>query len=170
MENVKTRLTADEMRMVVEATLLKKYAEKYESAVNEKIGKDRLAYTKTADCETAPYYASGIGKMTKSLAKGRYSITIDDLLSVADEIERDETATNFDRYFAKKLREVVAQKQKLSADYALYRITPDEHFEEVFNAKLDTGLNPMVGLKMDVREKCLQAIKDRKAKSKKQAL
>ena len=68
------------------------------------------------------------------------------------------------------MREVVAQKQKLSADYALYRITPDEHFEEVFNAKLDTGLNPMVGLKMDVREKCLQAIKDRKAKSKKQAL
>lgn len=169
-DTIKTRLTAEEMAMRIEATLLKQYAEEYESAVDEKIGKDRLAYTKTADSETPPYYASGIGKMTKSLAKGRYSIKIDDLLSVADEIEQDEQATNFDRYFAKKLREVIAQKQTLSVDYPMYRITPDDKLKQSFKAKMDTTLDPMLKIKAEVKEKLLQAIKDRKAKSKKQAV
>lgn len=169
-DKIKTRLTAEEMAMRMEATLLKQYAEEYESAVDEQIGKDRLAYTKTADGETAPYYASGIGKMTKSLAKGRYSIKIEDLLKVAGEIEKDEQATNFDKYFAKKLREVIEQEKTLSADYAMYRITPDDEFKEVFKAKMDTALNPMLKIKAEVKQKLLQMIKDRKAKSKKQAV
>ena len=169
-DTIKTRLTAEEMAMRVEATLLKQYADEYESAVDEKIGKDRLAYTKTADGETAPYYASGIGKMTKSLAKGRDSIKVDDLLSVADKIEKDEQATNFDKYFAKKLREVVEDKKTVSADYAMYRITPDDDFKQLFKAKMDTALNPMLKIKAEVKEKLLQMIKDRKAKSKKQAV
>jgi hypothetical protein len=160
---IKTRLTAEEMAMRVEATLLKKFAEDYESAVDEKIGKDRLAYTKIADTETPPYYASGVGKMTKSLAKGRDSIKVDTLLKVADDIEKDSQATNFDKYFAKKLREVVEDKKTSSDDYAMYRITADKTFEQDFRAKVNIALD-ILRIKGEVREKLIQMAKDRKAK------